>query len=266
MSEGSRASRPPVKVEICVSDVASAVAASAGGADRVELCDNLAVGGTTPSAGAIAETCRRLSIPVNVLIRPRAGDFVYSELELTVMRHDIEVAKALGAAGIVVGVLTAERTIDRDQLAALAALSRPLGLTFHKAFDQVHDPLRALDTLIAVGIDRVLTSGGQSTVLEGVEALAALVDRAHRRLAIMAGGRLDAASLAQVIRHGEVDEVHLGSAVSETIPGATPPVPGNGSHASWQRVDARRVASIVALVRGLESGRDQSISGCVLRR
>src|SRR5271166_4648983 len=103
--------RRPTIVEICVSDIASAIAAGAGGADRVELCDNLAVGGTTPSAGAIAETCRRLAIPVNVLIRPRAGDFIYSEAELAVMRCDIEVAKSLGAAGIVLGVLTPDSRI-----------------------------------------------------------------------------------------------------------------------------------------------------------
>jgi copper homeostasis protein len=242
-----------VTVEICVSDVVSAIAAQEGGADRVELCDNLAVGGTTCSAGAIAETCRRLSIPVHVLIRPRAGDFVYSKPELAAMRHDIEVAKALGAAGIVLGVLTPDATIDHDQIAALAALARPLRLTFHKAFDQVRDPLRALDTLIALGIDRVLTSGGRPTALEGVEALAALVDHAHGRLAVMAGGRLDAAGLACVIRQGKVDEVHLGSAVSETISAAMIPMLGDGSDASWRRVDARRVAEVVTLVRELES-------------
>src|SRR5215470_14806190 len=108
-----------VMIEVCVGDVESAIAAEAGGADRVELCDNLAVGGTTPSAGTIAEACRWLSIPVHVLIRPRAGDFVYSERELAVMRHDIEAAKALGAAGVVLGFLTGERTVDRNQTAAL---------------------------------------------------------------------------------------------------------------------------------------------------
>ena len=117
-------------------DIESAIAAESGGADRVELCDNLAVGGTTPSAGTIAESCRRLSIPVHVLIRPRAGDFIYSEPEIAVMRRDIEMAKTLGAAGVVLGVLTPEAAIDRDQTAALVALARPLHVTFHKAFDQ----------------------------------------------------------------------------------------------------------------------------------
>ena len=242
----------PITVEICVGDIASAMADGAGGADRVELCDNLAVGGTTPSAGAIAECCRRLSVPVNVLIRPRAGDFIYSEAELAVMRHDIEVAKALGVAGVVLGVLTPHAKIDSDQTAALAALARPLRLTFHKAFDQVRDPLEALDTLMGLGVDRVLTSGGRPTALEGVESVATLVKYADGRLAIMAGGRLDAGSLPRVIRQGKVSEVHLGSAVSETIPGAMTLMPRYGSDASRQCVDARRVAGIVALVRGLE--------------
>src|SRR4051794_28654989 len=149
-----------ISVEICVGDLESALAAEQGGADRVELCDNLAVGGTTPSAGTIAEACRWLSIPVHVLIRPRAGDFVYSACELAVMRHDIEAAKALGAAGIVLGVLNGERTIDRDQTAALVALARPLSVTFHKAIDQTGDLLQSLDALIALGIDRILSSGG----------------------------------------------------------------------------------------------------------
>jgi copper homeostasis protein len=244
--------RPPLKVEICVSDVGSAVAAQAGGADRVELCDNLQVGGTTPSAGAIALSCRSLSIPVHVLIRPRGGDFVYSELELAVMRHDIEAAKKLGAAGVVVGVLTPGAAVDAEGTAELAALARPLEVTFHKAFDQVCDPLEALDTLIGLGVSRVLTSGGRPSAFEGVETLAALVERAHGRLIVMAGGRLDAGSLPRVIRQGKVSEVHLGSAVSATAPGALRSAPRDGSEIAWQCVDVRRVAGIVDLVRRLE--------------
>jgi copper homeostasis protein len=233
-----------VTVEICVGDVESAIAAEAGGADRVELCDNLAVGGTTPSAGTIAESCRRLSIPVHVLIRPRAGDFVYSESELAVIRHDIEVAKALGADGIVLGVLTNEATIDRDQTARLIAMARPLRVTFHKAFDQTHDILEALDTLIALDVDRVLTSGGRPTALEGVETLAKLVDRAGDQIAVMAGGRLDFDNIETIIRRSGIREVHLGSAVSRTV---------NGSEASWNQTDPQRVAAVVSLVQGLRS-------------
>ena len=132
-----------ITVEICVGDVESAIAAEAGGADRVELCDNLSVGGTTPSVGTIAEACRWLSIPIHVLIRPRAGHFDYTERERAVMRRDIEAAKALGAAGIVVGILDAQGDVALDPLAEVIALARPLSVTFHKAIDQTRDPLAA---------------------------------------------------------------------------------------------------------------------------
>ena len=187
------------------------------GADRVELCDNLAVGGTTPSAGAIAEACRRLRIPVHVLIRPRGGDFIYSEAEIAVMKHDIEAAKSLGASGVVLGVSTAEGAIDRDPTAFLIALARPLSITFHKAFDQLAEPVEALDTLIELGVERVLTSGGRPAALEGVETLAKLVDHARQRIVVMAGGRLSMANLESVIRRSHVCEVHLGSAASRII-------------------------------------------------
>jgi copper homeostasis protein len=240
-----------VKVEICVGDVASALAAEAGGADRVELCDNLAVGGTTPSAGTIAESCRRLSIPIHVLIRPRAGDFVYSEPEIAVMRYDIEVAKSLGAAGVVLGVLTPIGTIDRDQTQALIALARPLCITFHKAFDLTPAPLEALDTLIAIGVERVLTSGGRPTAVGGVETLVQLVERARDYITIMAGGRLEIANLETVIRRGRVGEVHLGSAVSRTIEGPASAQLFDGSYNSRTQTDAEQVAAIVSLLAGL---------------
>jgi copper homeostasis protein len=252
MSQIRRSEPNRVAVEICVGDVASAAAAEAGGASRVELCDSLATGGTTPSAGTIAIACRRLSIPVHVLIRPRAGDFVYSELELEVMRHDVEVAKALGAAGIVAGVLTAGGTIDREQTARLATLARPLSLTFHKAFDQVRDHLEALDILLDLGFDRVLTSGGRPTALEGVGTLSALVERAAGRLIVMAGGRLDAKSVPRIIRQGIVREIHLGSAVSVMIRDTTAESGGDGPKPLHQSVDAQRVAQFVDLVRSLE--------------
>jgi copper homeostasis protein len=240
-----------VAVEICVGDVVSAIAAGAGGANRVELCENLAVGGTTPSAGTIAETCRRLSIPVHVLIRPRAGDFVYSEPEIAVMRHDIGVAKAHGAAGVVLGVLTPEAVIDRQETAMLIDLARPLHVTFHKAFDQTCEPFEALDTLIALGVGRVLTSGGRPTALEGVETLADLVDRARNRIAVMAGGRINTANLAAVIRQSRVGDVHLGSAASRLIDATAPALTRDGSENSWNHTDTQRVAAIVALVQGL---------------
>ena len=209
-----------VTVEICVGDLESAIAAGQGGADRVELCDHLSVGGTTPGAGTIAEACRRLAIPVHVLIRPRGGDFVHSEAELAAMRYEIELARKLGAAGVVIGVLKPDATIDREQTAALIDLARPMSVTFHKAFDQTPDLEQSLDTLIALGVDRVLTSGGRPTALEGLDSLRRLVNQARGRIAILAGGRLSLENLPTIIAGTGVREVHLGSAASRTMAGS----------------------------------------------
>jgi copper homeostasis protein len=168
------------------------------------------------------------------------------------MRHDIEVAKALGAAGIVMGVLTARSTIDRDQTARLAALARPLSLTFHKAFDHVKDQPAALDILLDLGFDRVLTSGGQPTARDGVGTLKALVERAVGRIIVMAGGRLDAQSVPRVIAEAKVREIHLGSAVSAMTPNTTAQSAGAGPESLYQSVDAQRVVQIVDLVRNLQ--------------
>jgi copper homeostasis protein len=247
---GSEAVDGPITIEICVADVESAIAAEAGGADRIELCDNLAVGGTTPSVGTIAEICRWLSLPVYVLIRPRAGGFVYSERELAVMRRDIEAAKALGAAGVVLGVLDAEGRINRQQTAELVALARPLSVTFHKAIDQARDPLEALDALIAMGVDRILTSGGRPTALEGAGVLRQLVERSAGRSAVMAGGRLAVDHLDEVLRTSGVREIHLGSAACRTMEGTRPGSPGPVVELSWSRTDALLVKAIADRVRG----------------
>jgi copper homeostasis protein len=243
--------RQAVTVEICVGDVESAVAAESGGADRVELCDNLALGGTTPSAGMVAEACRRLAIPVHVLIRPRAGDFVYGEAELAVMRHDIEAAKSLGAAGVVLGILTPDAMIDRAETAAFVALARPLSVTFHKAFDVTSDLPAALDTLIALGVERVLTSGGPGSAIEGIETLVSLVERARGRIAVMAGGRLAMDNLETIIRQAKVREVHLGSAVRRSTNPPIAATPHDSAADSWNSVDPARVAAVVKLARGL---------------
>jgi len=235
-----------VTIEVCVGDVESAIAAEVGGADRVELCDNLAVGGTTASAGTIAEVCRWLSIPVHVLIRPRGGGFVYSEREVAVMRHDVEAAKALGAAGVVLGILTAKATVDRDLTMALIEAARPLGVTFHRAIDQTPEPRDAVDTLIALGVERVLTSGGCTTALEGASMIAGLVSHAHDRITIMAAGPINADNLETIVGQTQATEVHIGSAVCRAMAIPTHALPGDSSAGSWHRTDAQRVAAIVS--------------------
>jgi len=198
-----------VTLEACVDSVESALSAQAGGADRVELCDNLLEGGTTPSAGLIALCCERLRIPVHVLVRPRGGDFVYSDVECDVMRRDIAVARQHGAAGVVFGVLLPDGAIDVPRTRELVAAARPLAVTFHRAFDFTADPDEALDDLIALGVDRLLTSGQAPKASEGTGTLARLVRRAAGRIAIAAGGGLSEENVLQVVEQSGVSEVHV---------------------------------------------------------
>jgi copper homeostasis protein len=195
-------------IEVCVDSVESAIAAEQGGADRVELCDNLLEGGTTPSAGAIAIARGRLGIKLQVIIRPRGGDFCYSELEFAVMRHDVEVAKQLGADGVVIGMLTSDGEIDIERTRALIELAHPLSVTFHRAFDMARDPYRALEDLIGLGVDRILTSGQEPSVIEGLDLIAELVQLAGERVIIMPGGGTER-NVHKVVTRSGVREVHV---------------------------------------------------------
>lgn len=194
---------------MCVDSVESAVAAQAGGAARVELCDNLVEGGTTPSAGTIELARRELTIALNVIIRPRGGDFVYSALEFEIMQRDIEYARQLGADGVVIGILKPNGTVDRRRTKVLVDLARPMSVTFHKAFDMTRDPFAALETLIEIGVDRVLTSGQEYSAIEGLLLLTELVKRAGERIIIMPGGNLTARNIQQVIETTGAREAHL---------------------------------------------------------
>jgi len=204
-----RSAPHPVLIEACVDSVPSAVAAEAGGAGRVELCDNLIEGGTTPSAGAIEEAKARLRIPVFVMIRPRGGDFLYSDMEYAIMRRDIAHARALGADGVVLGLLLADGSPDLEKTRALVEAARPLPVTFHRAFDVCRDPQAALETLAGLGIARVLTSGQQATVPEGAELIATLVRQAGARIGILPGCGIDETNVAQVVERTGAREVHV---------------------------------------------------------
>jgi copper homeostasis protein len=167
------------------------------------------------------------------------------------MRHDIEVARVRGAAGVVFGMVRPDATIDRERTARLVELARPMSVTFHKAFDQVRDPDEALDVLIDLGIDRVLTSGCCSTAMEGVEVLNRLVHRAGNRIAILAGGRLSLDDLGTILARTGVREVHIGSAVTRTMTSAMSRAPEDGSNLRWPGIDPARVRTIVEHIRGI---------------
>lgn len=204
-------------IEVCVDSVESAMAAERGGADRVELCDNLLEGGTTPSAGAIAIARERLTIKLQVIIRPRGGDFCYSDVEFAVMRHDVGLAKQLGADGVVIGILTSDGEIDVARTRELIELARPLSVTFHRAFDMSRDPYRALEQLIELGVDRILTSGQEPSVIEGLDLIAELVQLAGDRVIIMPGGGTER-NIHKVVARSGVREVHVTGTTSVESP------------------------------------------------
>src|SRR6266566_2878967 len=189
---------PAILVEACVDSIESALAAAAGGAHRIELCANLVEGGTTPSAGTLAMCRMRLGIPIFVLVRPRGGDFLYSAAEL----------------GVVVGVLRADGAIDGERTQQLIAAARPLPVTFHRAFDVSRDAGEALETLIGLGVERVLTSGQAATAPQGAEAIARLVRRAAGRIGVLPGGGITAENVEALVRGTGVAEVHLTGAVT----------------------------------------------------
>jgi copper homeostasis protein len=195
-------------LEICCDHLESAVAAQAGGAHRIELCAALATDGITPSAGILAEVVKHLSIPVFVLVRPRPGNFVYTGRELEAMLSDIHHCKALGAAGIVSGALLGDNTIDRKATAKLIAAAAPLPFTFHKAFDETPDPLAALDTLVALGAGRVLTSGQVPKAVDGKNLLQQLARRGAGRIELLCGGGVRDHNLAELLAMEGIHEFH----------------------------------------------------------
>lgn len=196
-------------IEACVDTVQSALNAQAGGADRVELCDNLADAGTTPSHGTIVAALESLDIPVFPIIRLRGGGFVYDAAELEIMRLDVVHARELGCDGVVIGALTAQGEIDQAAVMVLRAAAGDLPVTFHRAFDVCIDPVRALETLIDLGVSRILTSGQRETAWEGRATIAELRRQAEGRLVIMAGGGVDETNAAELVRESGVTELHV---------------------------------------------------------
>lgn len=249
----------PILVEACVDSVASALAAERGGARRLELCDALFDGGTTPSAGMIAACKEAVSIPVFVMIRPRGGGFVYSDPERDVMRRDVIATRELGADGIVIGGLRPDGGVDISLVRFLMDSAHSLPVTFHRAFDLTPDLGASLDSLVDVGVQRILTAGGTSTAAEGAAALAKLVRQAGSRLAVMAGGGVRDENVRSLVRVSGVREVHVRltrlTRSNETSARrdlrVRKPLPDD--EAAWEETDEQRVRSFVRTLSTMRS-------------
>jgi copper homeostasis protein len=206
-----------VRYEICLESADDVAAAAEAGADRVELCAGLFEGGITPSAGmieqAVAVAAGRLR--VHVIIRPRGGDFIYSESETAVMLRDIETAKLAGADGVVIGALTPDAEIDMPLCERLVVAARPLSVTFHRAFDVTRDPEAAFEDVVSLGVDRLLTSGAAPSALEGADLIARLVEKAAGRIVVMPAGGINERTAARVASQTGAKELHF--TASETV-------------------------------------------------
>jgi copper homeostasis protein len=208
----------PVLIEICVDSVASAISAERGGAARVELCSGVGDGGLTPSAGMIEAVRSKISIGLQVIIRPRAGDFCYEPEEFGIMRKDILVAKNLGADGVVLGILGSDGNVDIPRTRELVTLARPMNVTFHRAFDMSADLFRALEDVSSTGANRILTSGGERNCALGAETIAKLVEAARGRIKIMAGRGIDESNAPTLIGQTGVTEIHVGTSTYVASP------------------------------------------------
>lgn len=203
-----------MRLEICIDCIESALAAETGGADRIEICGSLAAGGTTPSFGLVQQCLQRCQLPSVVMIRPHDGGFVYSEDDMSTMLNDIAAMKKLGVQGLVLGALTAEGNIDVRTMQRLIKAAGSMQVTFHRAFDMVRDPLRAMDEIIGLGVDRLLTSGQKTCAEEGVSVIQQLVVRADGRLSVMAGAGVNASNVRRIIEVTEVTEIHASASIS----------------------------------------------------
>ncbi len=196
-------------LEIVVYNIESALKAQEGGADRIELCDNPAEGGTTPSFGMIESVRQNVNLDLFVMIRPRGGDFNYSNYEFHCMKRDIYQCQRISVDGIVFGILNADGTLDKKRCKELIDKARPLQVTCHRAFDMTRDPFEALEDCIEVGFDRILTAGHQTTAALGADLIAELVKKANGRIAIMPGSGVNENTVEEIVRKTKVTEVHF---------------------------------------------------------
>jgi copper homeostasis protein len=245
-----------ILLEICCGSIDDAIQAEKGGADRVELCSALFLGGLTPSLGTIQEAKHRLKIPVMVMVRPRSGGFCYTEAEFATMERDAEAATGSGADGVVFGVLRPDGRIDEKRTKQMCRLIGKRQAVFHRAFDVTPDPFKALEQLVELGITRVLTSGQKDTVPEGVELIAELIERAGKRIEILpGGGGLRPFNMHEMVARTGCRQVHMTAwgAVQDSSTHARPEVTFGGAlhppEDQYDMTDAKLVREIAAKLR-----------------
>ena len=196
------------KLEAIGFTIDSCLAAQVAGADRIELCDNPADGGTTPSYGFIKAASQLLHIDLFPIVRPRGGDFLYSTAEFEVMKSDVEICKDLGCEGVVFGILNADGTVDKKRCSILAEIAYPLSITFHRAFDRTADPFKAMEDIIEIGCERILTSGQKATALEGSDMISKLIEQADERIVIMPGSGIRSDNITEIAQRTKAVEFH----------------------------------------------------------
>jgi copper homeostasis protein len=224
-------------LEISVQTLEGAMAAERGGADRIELCGDLSVGGVTPSPELMLKTRTSVAIPIFAMIRPRAGNFVYSDEDLAVMRSSIKLAKQLQMNGVVLGILTAESRIDVERTRELVKLAKGMNVTFHRAIDETPDLLVALEDVVQTAASRILTSGGKRTALEGAATITEMVSQSRGRVTILPGAGINAENAAEVLRKTGASEIHSG--LSSAMPY------GSGDYKKFE-AEVRKLAKRVA--------------------
>ena len=242
------AGRAPL-LEVAANSVASALAAQEGGAGRIELCASLGEGGLTPSYATIAIARERLLIPLYVLIRPRAGDFLYNDTEIETMRRDIEACTRLGCDGVVIGALDADGNVALGLCRELIYAARGLGVTFHRAFDLARDPALALEEIVALGCERVLTSGQRASASEGAAQIRTLIGHAGDRIVVMPGAGIDSGNIAALRTATGATEFH--ASAKRTLPSAMRYQPNRlpdmrGGEMRSDRDEIRRIVQALA--------------------
>jgi copper homeostasis protein len=196
-------------LEICIDSIESGIISERAGADRVELCDNLFEGGTTPGPGTLKIARKELKLGLNIMIRPRGGDFLYSDIEYDIIKEDIRIAKEEGADGLVFGILTPDGGIDISRTKELVELSSPLPVTFHRAFDMSVDPFKSLEDIISCGVKRILTAGHKNLAIHGIDLIRNLIEKAGNRIIIMPGSGINENNIAGIINETGAKELHL---------------------------------------------------------